>query len=397
MADEIQQGSAGIKAWLPVIGLTCSAFVFNTSEFVPIGLLTSISTDLQVSEAQAGLLITAYAWVVAIASLPLMLLCAKMEYRKLLFGVIGLFIVSHAASAVATNYWMLMASRFGVACAHAIFWSIVSPMAVRVAPAGHRATALSLVITGTSIALIVGLPLGRMLGLWWGWRMTFGTIGILAAAVLALLVLIFPRVPNSMPVSTQALPKLLHTPALVGLYFMTVVLVTGQYTGYSYIEPFLASVADFSGNHVTWALTIFGLVGFVGSYVFSQFYEKNKPLLQGIAVLGITAMLVLMLPAAASGPTMIAALLLWGFAMAMLNMCFQTVVIQLAPQGTAIAMSIYSGIFNVGIGAGAMVGGFCTDAGHLNLIGFAGAAFGLVASLFYIFWLLPRLKLAQAA
>lgn len=397
MGERFQTNVNMLKAWLPVIGLTCATFVFNTSEFIPIGLLTSISLDLQVSEAQAGLLITAYAWVVAITSLPLMLLCAKMEYRKLLFGVIGLFIVSHAVSTFAVNYWMLMISRFGIACAHAIFWSIVPPLAVRVAPAGHRATALSLVVTGTSIALIVGLPLGRMLGLWLGWRITFGIIGIMAAAVLALLVWIFPRVPNSMPVSAAALPKLFHTPALLGLYFLIAVMVTGQYTGYSYIEPFLSKVADFAGDHVTWALTIFGLVGFVGSYVFSHFYEEHKRFLQGVAVYGITLMLLFMLPAAQTGPTMIVLLLLWGFAMSMINMCFQTVLIQLAPQGTAIAMSIYSGIFNVGIGAGAMVGGFFTDAGHLNWIGFAGAAFGLVASLFFALWLLPRLQLLKAA
>lgn len=126
-----------LGAWLPVIGLTFSAFVFNTSEFVPIGLLTDIAHDFSISEAGAGMLITIYAWVVALASLPLMLMVSKMENRKLMLVILCVFIISHILSAFSYNYYMLMVSRIGVACAHAIFWSVVSPLAVRVVVLWH--------------------------------------------------------------------------------------------------------------------------------------------------------------------------------------------------------------------------------------------------------------------
>lgn len=157
--------SCGLRKWLPVIGLTFSTFIFNTSEFIPIGLLTDIASDFSITESKAGILITVYAWVVALASLPLMMAFSKTENKKLLLSIVALFTASHILSGFSSSYYMLMASRIGVACAHAIFWSMVTPLAVRVAPEGKRSVALSFIITGSSVAMIVGLPLGRAVGL----------------------------------------------------------------------------------------------------------------------------------------------------------------------------------------------------------------------------------------
>ena len=148
-----------------VIAVGFAAFIFNTSEFIPIGLLMLIATDFGITEAQAGFLMRVYACAVGLASLPLMLLCSRFDLRRLLLFVVLLFIVSHIFSMLAQNYWMLMLSRLGVACAHALFWSIATPMAVRAAPSGKESVAISYVIIGTSIALLAGLPLGRMIGL----------------------------------------------------------------------------------------------------------------------------------------------------------------------------------------------------------------------------------------
>ena len=128
-----------LKEWLPVICLSFSAFVFNTTEFVPIALLTDIARDLNITEAQTGTLITGYAWYVAIFSLPLMLFCAKFERRKLLFVLFVLFTVSHLLSAVADSFGLLLASRLGIATAHSVFWSITVPLSVRLAPVGESA------------------------------------------------------------------------------------------------------------------------------------------------------------------------------------------------------------------------------------------------------------------
>ena len=196
--------------WLPVLTLTLCTFVFNTSEFIPIGLLTDIGRDFGRTEAEMGWLVTTYAWVVALMSLPLMLLASKMECRRLLMSVLALFVASHVLSAVASNYWILLASRLGVACSHAIFWSVVSPLAVEVAPKHKTSAALGLVVAGSSIAMIAGLPLGRVLGLYLGWRMTFLAIGLVAAIALVCLWRFFPSVHSRNAVALDKVPALLR-------------------------------------------------------------------------------------------------------------------------------------------------------------------------------------------
>ena len=178
-----------LKAWLPLIGMTVSAFIFNTSEFMPIGLLSDIAANFGITESHAGLLISVYSWVVTLLSLPLMLLVSKMSYRKLLLGTSALFGIFQVLSGVSASYGMLMVSRIGVACTHAIFWSVASPIAVRLVPEEHQTLAMSMIVTGTSVAMIFGLPLGRVIGLTVGWRMTF--LCVAAVAFLVLFYLLF--------------------------------------------------------------------------------------------------------------------------------------------------------------------------------------------------------------
>ena len=381
-----------LGGWLPVVGLTFSTFVFNTSEFIPIGLLSDIARDFSMTEAQAGSIITIYAWVVALASLPLMLMASKVENRKLLLGVIALFIAGHVLSAVASTYAILVASRIVVACAHAIFWSIVSPLAVRIAPEGKRSTALGLIVTGSSVAMIVGLPLGRIVGLHVGWRMTFFCIAVAALAVFLLLAFIFPKVPSRNSVSLKKLPSLLKTPALLGVYVLTLVLVTAHFTGYSYIEPFLGQVAGLGDAGITWVLMAFGVVGLVGSVLFSRYYDRYPFRFVRSAVFGVSVCLLLLQVSAYAQWSVILLCVGWGLAIALYNLVFQSEVIQIMPESTAIAMSVYLGIYNVGIGGGALVGGLvCT---HLSLshIGYVGGAIAVVASLYCAKRLMPLLK-----
>ncbi len=344
MKNQKGGNKAQVKSWLPVIGLTFSAFVFNTSEFVPIGLLSDIATDFQISEAHAGLLITIYAWVVALVSLPLMMLLSKLKYCKLLFMVIGLFIASHLLSAIANTYLLLMISRIGVACSHAIFWSIASPLAVQVAPNGQRSVALSLLIAGTSIAMIIGLPIGRIIGLHVGWRATFFYIAVAASVVLLLLVWIFPKVSGQNSISLRELPSFLEKPALMGVFILTLLLITAHYTAYSYIEPFLSQIAGLSDSWITLVLMLFGLIGILGSVLFSRYYDRNSNLFICFAIEGITVILLLLNVSAFNAYTVITLCIFWGLAITLFNLAFQSQIIRIAPQATAIAMSVYSGI-----------------------------------------------------
>ena len=154
-----------MRELLPLVTLTLSAFLLNTSEFVPIGLLTDIAGAFSLSESGAGAMISVYAWAVALLSLPLMLAASRVPPRSLIVSVLAVFCAGQVASALAPTFELLVASRLIVAAAHAIFWSVASPFAVRVAAPGRSALAMSLIVTGTSVAMIFGLPLGRALGL----------------------------------------------------------------------------------------------------------------------------------------------------------------------------------------------------------------------------------------
>lgn len=392
------QKKKSFTRWLPLIGLTFAVFVFNTSEFMPIGLLTDIATDLNISEARAGLLISVYAWVVAIMSLPLMIMVSKMELKRLLLSIIALFVVSHVASAFAEGYYTLMLSRIGVACAHAIFWSIAPPLAVRTVPDGKRALGLSTIATGSSVAMVVGLPLGRVVGLYVGWRMTFLSIAIISALIFIFIAVVFPKLQSRGKFAFKQLPALLHNRVLVGVFIMSVLFATAHYTGYSYIEPFLGKVASMSPDVVTLVLIVFGALGMLGSISFSKYYMANRRRFMLVMTLGPALCLLLLQVAAASLLSVVVVCIMWGAMATAFNIAFQDNTIRFAPENaTSIGMSIFSGIFNLGIGSGAYVGGLVVSHLSIDYIGYAGGIIGLIATLYLVVRYFPNMRRREMA
>lgn len=387
-----------ISKWLPLLGLTFCTFVFNTSEFMPIGLLSDIANDLNISDARAGMLISVYAWVVALMSLPLMIIVSKMELKRLLLTIIAVFVLSHVASALAEGYYTLMLSRIGVACSHAIFWSIVSPLAVRIVPDDKRAFALSMVATGSSIAMVVGLPLGRVVGLYLGWRMTFLSIGVISALIFIYIAAMLPKVPSRGKFSVKRLPALLHNRVLLGVFVMSVLFATAHYTGYSYIEPFLGRVAGFTPDIVTLVLIVFGGSGMLGSIAFSKYYMSNPRRFVAVATVAPALCLLLMQVSAVSLASVLAVCVVWGAMATAFNIAFQDNVMRFAPEeATSVAMSIFSGIFNLGIGSGAYIGGVVVTHLSLGSIGYAGGAIGLLAAFYCVGRLFPNMRRREAA
>lgn len=383
------------KHWLPVITLAFAAFVFNTTEFAPIGLLADISQTFQMTEAHTGLMITGYAWFVAIVSLPLMLLTGKIERRKLLIFLFILFIASHILSAFAWSFTVLMIARIGIACAHAIFWSITAPLAVRLAPQGHRARALGFLVTGSSLATVLGLPLGRIIGQQFGWQITFLTIGVLAFLLLFILAYTLPLLPSQNAGSVKNLPSLFRRPALITIYIITAIVITGHFTAYSYIETFMQNLAGFSENFTTIILLIFGVAGILGSVVFAHYNNRYPFAALSMSILVVSLCLASMVLASYSIYTTAALCIIWGIAQTVIALCLQTKVLDAAPDATDVAMSMFSGIFNVGIGSGALMGSQVILHLGISDIGYVGTIFtttGLLISLFFLRRMLANTK-----
>ena len=366
----------GVRGWLPLIGLSLSVFIFNMSEFMPIGLLTGISADFGVSESRVGLIISVYAWAVAILSLPVMLLLKKMEYRRMLLMCVLVFVVFQFLSGVSTGYYMLMAARIGVAVSHAVFWSIATPLAVSVVDPRYHNLAIGAIATGTSIAMIVGLPMGRIIGLALGWRMTFITMAVAAFAIFILLALVFPRRENPGTFTVKRLPEIFRNRIVVSIYAIIAISVTGYYTAYSYIEPFLQQVA-----------------GIVSSIIFSRIYAKTRFPYIFSCIFMSAAVLLIFRASAEMMFTAVLACAVWGLVVTAFNVCLQNEIMAYSvSDAVPVTMSLFSGIYNAGIATGSIVGGVVTDTVGVGDIGYVGGMFILVGSIIAGLVLIPLIK-----
>jgi len=365
--------------YFQVILMGVSAFVVNTTEFVPVALLSDIARDFSITTAETGWMLTLYAWVVAAMSLPLMLLTSRLERKRLLLALFAVFIASHALSVFAWSFNVLLISRVGIALSHAIFWAITAAIALRVAPQGKKALALSILATGTSLALVLGVPIGRILGQWFGWRTTFAGIGIIAFIVFILQAKLLPDLPSMFDGSFSKLPELLRNPLLICLYLFCFVVFTADYAAYSYIEPFMNKVGTISQNQVTFILLLFGGAGLIGSYIFSRWNERSTTQLMLISTVLILAAMMLMLWAVSSIWLLSIVTVVWGTAMILLMLTIQSKVIEIDVNAQDMVMAMFSAIINLGIGMGALLGGYAVTYISLSSVGFVGAAIAALA------------------
>ena len=360
---------------------------------MPVGLLTDIGATFGTDEGTTGLIVSVYAWAVMVLSVPLMMFASRIPFKPLIVLVLGVFCAGQLLSAIAASYGMLIVARLVVACAHSVFWAIAAPIAARLVDPQHGALAVSMVVAGSALAMVVGLPLGRVIGLLLGWRQTFACVGAVSFAALLYLLFVFPRLEGAAAFKLNQLPSIFKNKVLVGVFVVTALYPMGYYTCYSYIEPFLLQIGGMGEDVVTVVLVFFGIAGLLGSAVCTRFYSAKSSFFPCAVVAGVAFSLAALRPSVATFPLLIAVCVLWGVSGSGYNIVYQAKIIEVADESEqTVAMAMFSGIFNLGIGTGSFIGGsVCTHLG-LQYVGFFGCAIAMVALAYCVFVLVPRMR-----
>ncbi len=340
----------------PLIALAIASFGIGTTEFVVMGLLPGVATDLGVSIPDAGLVVTAYAAGVVIGA-PIMAIVTNRFPRKAsLLGLMGIFIAGNVFCALAPDYAMLIAARVVTAFCHGAFFGIATVVAAELVAPNRRAQAVALVFAGLTVANIMGVPGGTVLGQAFGWRATFwavAAIGILSIAAIAVWLPGGIKAPHS---NLGREFSVLGRPQVLLAMSITVLTSASLFVVFTFIAPFLGEVTGLSDTAVTGALLLFGVGMTAGSFVGGRLADRNvMPTIIGvtIALIGVLAALAFV---GGSAHLTLATMLIWGLVIFSLAPAVQIRVVNAASDAPNVASTLNQAAFNLGNAGGAWIG-----------------------------------------
>ena len=349
---------------VPLMAMSFAAFVYVTYEMFAIGLISPMAVDLGVTEGQIGLLMTVYAGLVAVVTIPLMHYTRRMNRRPLFIATLVFLLTGIVLQAIATSYPMLVVGRVTAAFTHGLFWSLVNPMAARLAPAGQMGKAVAAVSFGSTMSTVLGAPMTTAVGHAIGWRNATWLLGVGAIVAFLLLLKTLPSMPAKPPVKTTNVQK--TKSALPSLVFYLTFSVTALFATFTYLALLLQDTAG--ERWVAPGLALYGVVGIIFVVVAGRRVDARMIRLNGFDALFLmtSAFTGLLALQQQSGVLMFVAVALLGMSSGTLPTAATTIFMHAGKGNQDMASSIYVVTFQVGIAAGSALGAASVDAGYLS-------------------------------
>ncbi|MBI1759782.1 MAG: MFS transporter [Actinobacteria bacterium] len=361
VTDDAQPRSLA-RAWLGVAVITASLFTFVTTELMPVGLLTPISANLDVSVGVAGLMITLYG-ISAGLSVPFVVAWTRRVNRRVLLSVLlAVLAAGNLVVGLAPSFPLVLGTRLVMGFANGAFWAIGVSMAMRMVP-GHLASrAAAVALSGISIATVVGIPLGTMLAELTSWRGTFLIWSGLSALVLLLVATVIPSLPsqNAVPVRDVFSLPVTNRQLRVVMYAVTLY-VLGHFAAYTFIRPYAEQNTHVTAAFISVLLVVYGVGGAVGNVVAGHTVTKNLRGSFVVACAGLVTAMLLLLGIGHTRVGLITAVVLWGVSFGAANLCQINLMLAAAPDTFEAAMSINTLGYNTSIALGALFGGLFAD------------------------------------
>ena len=384
MDQKISPEMPGIAMWggfpIPVLALTMCAFCIGTAEFVVMGLLPDIARDLAVSIPLAGQLVTAYAIGVVIGAPILAVATNKIRRKRVLLLMVGVFIFGNFLSAIAPNYALLVIARILAAFAHGTLFGVGAIVAAGMVPPNRRASAIGLMFLGLTIANILGVPLGTLVGQAYGWRATFWVITGLGLVALAPVAVLVPDVATPPSEGLRHEFSVLRRWTVVLAISTTVFASASVFTLFTYIVPLLQDVTGFAPSNITLILFLIGIGLTVGITLGGKFSDRG-PMRAMITMLAALVVFLAGMPLFIHNQiATLVVIFLWAIAAFGTVPGLQSRVVDKARDAPNLASTLNIGGFNLGNAIGAFLGGVVIDQGwSLTAVPLVGAAVALVA------------------
>lgn len=370
---------------LALFALTLSAFAIGTTEFVIVGLVPTIAADLGVSLPSAGLLVSLYALGVAVGAPVLTALTGRWDRKLVLLTLMALFVTGNLLAWQAPSYESLITARILTGLAHGVFFSIGSTIATSLVSKDKEASAIAIMFTGLTVALVTGVPLGTWIGQELGWRATFLVVSILGLiALIGSAILVPKNLKQSAPAKITEQLKVLTQPRLLLVYAMTSIGYGGTFVAFTYLAPILEQVSGFASSSIGLIMLVYGVSVAVGNIWGGKLADKMGPVKALQLIFSALALVLLVFTFTAQSQIgAVLTVLIWG-AFAFGNVPgLQVYVVQLAEKHTPNAVDVASGLniaaFNVGIAFGSVVGGVIVEDMALTDTAWIGAAIVVLA------------------